>query len=141
MDAVLQSGKFKDKEIRWINYCRLYLQAVTISDLTQANGIYLDEALLDRQPNILEQSKQMAPRQPSQTRKSPMENMAKSQQNLERCGLPTTSTAHALEEISNITTSQLAGIWRLEGQCVFACTITGVATKAQRHDIGDVHQI
>ena len=39
MDAVIQSGKFKDKEIRWINYCQLYLQVVTISDLTQANGI------------------------------------------------------------------------------------------------------
>jgi hypothetical protein len=50
MEAILHSGKFKDKEIRWINYCRLYLQAVTISDLTLANGDYLDEALLAGNP-------------------------------------------------------------------------------------------
>ena len=38
MDHVLRSGLFKDKEVRQINYCRLYLQAITVSDITTASG-------------------------------------------------------------------------------------------------------
>jgi hypothetical protein len=42
MDAVLASSLFTPDEINQINYCRLYLQAVTISALTQAEGTRLD---------------------------------------------------------------------------------------------------
>ena len=42
MDAVLDSGKFKDAQITAINYCRLYLQVVTLSDISTADGTSLD---------------------------------------------------------------------------------------------------
>ena len=38
MDHVLSSGQFTPKEIKQINYSRLYLQAITISDITKADG-------------------------------------------------------------------------------------------------------
>jgi hypothetical protein len=42
MDAVQEHGKFTDAGIRRINYCRLYLRAETISDLTTVSGSMLD---------------------------------------------------------------------------------------------------
>jgi hypothetical protein len=42
MDVVQSSGKFTPTEICKINYCRLYLNVVTISDLTNINGRTLD---------------------------------------------------------------------------------------------------
>lgn len=42
MDAILASGKFTAAEIRCLNYCRLYLKAHTISDLSDVSGQYLD---------------------------------------------------------------------------------------------------
>jgi hypothetical protein len=41
MDHVLSSGQFRPIEVRAINYCRLYLQAVTVSDITDATGTRL----------------------------------------------------------------------------------------------------
>jgi hypothetical protein len=41
MDHVLSSGQFRPIEVRAINYCRLYLQAVTVSDITNATGTRL----------------------------------------------------------------------------------------------------
>jgi hypothetical protein len=38
MDHVLESRQFTSSEVRQINYCRLYLQARTLSDLALANG-------------------------------------------------------------------------------------------------------
>jgi hypothetical protein len=46
MDHVLRSKQFKPGEITQINYCRMYLQAVTISDLTRAIGVDLDHQML-----------------------------------------------------------------------------------------------
>lgn len=46
MDIILQLKEFKPAQIRMLNYCRMYLGAVTLSDLTTANGIYLDNAKL-----------------------------------------------------------------------------------------------
>jgi hypothetical protein len=46
MDQVLQSGSFKPVKIVIINYCRLYLQAVTVSDLCLVDGILMDLAML-----------------------------------------------------------------------------------------------
>ena len=42
MDAVIESKQFSAAEIRRINYCRLYLKAETVSDLTQIGGRHLD---------------------------------------------------------------------------------------------------
>jgi hypothetical protein len=38
MDHVLERGDFTHKEVRKINYCRLYLQAITVSDISNATG-------------------------------------------------------------------------------------------------------
>ena len=52
MDMILTSQQFNDKEIRQLNYCRLFLQAVTLSDITQANGRMLDPNMLQGVPDI-----------------------------------------------------------------------------------------
>lgn len=44
--AILRSEQFTAQEIRLLNYCRLYLQVVTLSDITYANGYSLDLAML-----------------------------------------------------------------------------------------------
>ena len=46
MEIILRSKRFTDQEIRYLNYCRLYLQAVTISDLSLPNGTHLDGHML-----------------------------------------------------------------------------------------------
>jgi hypothetical protein len=38
MDHVLESGLFTKAEIRRLNYCRLYLQAITIADIASPDG-------------------------------------------------------------------------------------------------------
>ena len=53
MDYVLRSGKFKAWEIRLVNYCRMYLQCTTVSDITLANGIYIDEGMMKGRPSLL----------------------------------------------------------------------------------------
>ena len=42
MNTVIQAVKFSPTDIRKINYCRLFLQVVTISDISMASGIALD---------------------------------------------------------------------------------------------------
>jgi Reverse transcriptase (RNA-dependent DNA polymerase) len=46
MDMILDSGQFTNAQIRRLNYCRLYLQVVTLSDITDAEGEYVDPAQL-----------------------------------------------------------------------------------------------
>jgi hypothetical protein len=46
MDTVLATNQFTDAEVRRINYCRIYLQLVTISDLTTTEGDRIDPAIL-----------------------------------------------------------------------------------------------
>ena len=43
MDAIQSSGQFTNAEVRRLNYCRLYLQVVTVSDLTDVSGKVLDQ--------------------------------------------------------------------------------------------------
>jgi hypothetical protein len=38
MDTVLASHSFTPLQIRRINYCRLYLQVITVSDISDAHG-------------------------------------------------------------------------------------------------------
>ena len=52
MDVILDSGTFSAGEIRRLNYCRLYLNAVTVSDLVLVSGTHLDLAKLHGQPDI-----------------------------------------------------------------------------------------
>lgn len=51
MDIIIQSARFTPTEIRKLNYCRLYLQAVTLSDITKPNGWELDPCLLQGRPS------------------------------------------------------------------------------------------
>ena len=53
MDACIQSATFKPREIRAINYCRLYLGAVTLSDLTNTRGDRLDHAKLQGKISLM----------------------------------------------------------------------------------------
>jgi hypothetical protein len=45
MNIVLDSGEFSPAKIRMINFCRLYLQVVTLSDIALADGKTIDPAL------------------------------------------------------------------------------------------------
>ena len=53
MDRVLEYGQFRPREIRLINYCRLYLQVHTIADLTTAEGTLVDPGFLYDQVSLL----------------------------------------------------------------------------------------
>ena len=46
MDVIQSSARFTDQEIRKLNYCRLYLKAVTLSDITTVSGTSLDSSKL-----------------------------------------------------------------------------------------------
>jgi hypothetical protein len=46
MDHILQARQFTPAQIRRINYCRLYLQAITVSDVTTNAGLQLDMSKL-----------------------------------------------------------------------------------------------
>jgi hypothetical protein len=50
MDMVIASESFTAPEICRINYCRLYLQAITLSDICLADGIQLDPAMASGNP-------------------------------------------------------------------------------------------
>ena len=45
MDRVLTSRKFTDREIRSVNYCRLYFKSICISDICSACGTRLEEGV------------------------------------------------------------------------------------------------
>jgi hypothetical protein len=45
MDSVVADPSFTPKQVRLIHYCRLYLQVLTLSDITLANGVSLDLAM------------------------------------------------------------------------------------------------
>ena len=45
MDAVVAHDQFTPKQVCLIHYCRLYLQVLTLSDITLANGTHLDPAI------------------------------------------------------------------------------------------------
>jgi hypothetical protein len=54
MDVVISSGKFKPAAIKKINYCRLYLNAVTLADICNAAGTHLNEEYLRGEHLLLE---------------------------------------------------------------------------------------
>ena len=53
MDSILASRAFTAAEIRRLNYCRLYLQAQTLSDLVTLGGRSLDKAKLVGNPSLM----------------------------------------------------------------------------------------
>ena len=52
MDIVIDSKKFANCEIERINYCRLYLQVHTISDITKSSGVWLHQEFLQGKHTI-----------------------------------------------------------------------------------------
>jgi hypothetical protein len=52
MDLILSAKLFSNAEIRKLNYCRLFLQAVTLSDITRADGSTLDHSKLEGSPSL-----------------------------------------------------------------------------------------
>jgi hypothetical protein len=47
MDRIISSKAFLPVDIKRINYCRMYLQISTVSDMCLADGIHLDPAIAD----------------------------------------------------------------------------------------------
>jgi hypothetical protein len=47
MDLAISSGRFTPKQLKLVNYCRLYLQAVTASDIVLPSGSLIDDWLLE----------------------------------------------------------------------------------------------
>ena len=52
MDAIVSSERFTDTQVRQLNYCRLFLQAVSISDLSKSGGEELDPGKLRGAPSL-----------------------------------------------------------------------------------------
>eukprot|EP00957_Ditylum_brightwellii_P067543 5127800-Ditylum_brightwellii.AAC.1 len=53
MDIILESNQYKGNKICTLSYCRLYLQATTVADLTLADGATLDPNFLSGQCSLL----------------------------------------------------------------------------------------
>jgi hypothetical protein len=53
MDLILNASCFSNAEIGRLNYCRLYLQVVTVADVTKPNGMDLDPSFLRGCPSLM----------------------------------------------------------------------------------------
>jgi hypothetical protein len=54
MDTILRSEAFTIAQIKVLNYCRWYLQVVTVSDIGQArNGTHVDAGYISGYPTLL----------------------------------------------------------------------------------------
>jgi hypothetical protein len=53
MERIVKCGKFSPAQTRILNYCHLFLGAMTLSDLTTANGKYLDQSKVAGRPSLL----------------------------------------------------------------------------------------
>ena len=56
MDIIFRSAQFKPVEIRKLNYCRLYMNVVTLADITKPNGLNLDPCLSKGNLSLLSSS-------------------------------------------------------------------------------------
>jgi hypothetical protein len=52
MEWIVQSNWFTEKEIVSLNYCRLFLNIVTLSDMTNAIGDAIDPGELEGNPSL-----------------------------------------------------------------------------------------
>jgi hypothetical protein len=85
MDAIVQCGLFSPAEIRQLNYCRLYLQVSTISDLATAQGESIDKNIGSRSTgSLVMQHEQMAQCQPTETCRQTMATLATSKSPVEQ---------------------------------------------------------
>jgi hypothetical protein len=57
MDMIQNSQQFTASEVRHLNYCRLFLKAITLSDITHTTGTRLDGSKLDGAPSIYSSSR------------------------------------------------------------------------------------
>ena len=53
MERIILSNKFSPAQTRTLSYCRLYLGALTLADLTTTTGRYLDQAKVAGRPSLL----------------------------------------------------------------------------------------
>jgi hypothetical protein len=53
MDTILWSEAFTIAQTKILNYCRLYLQVVTVLDICQANGTHVDAGYISGYPTLL----------------------------------------------------------------------------------------
>jgi hypothetical protein len=53
MDTILWSEAFTIVQIKILNYCRLCLQVVTVSDICHANGTYVNAGYISGFPTLL----------------------------------------------------------------------------------------
>jgi hypothetical protein len=69
MDIVMESRLLTPKEIVLFNYCQHFLEVYTISDISEANGQYVDESYLRPEPHhtSLSKSLHLPVRQPRPT--------------------------------------------------------------------------
>ena len=61
MDMIIQSNLFTPNEVRKLNYCRLYLQALTIADLVKTDGQTLDHAKLQGHYSLMSTHNRLLP--------------------------------------------------------------------------------
>ena len=52
MEAIQNSRQFTDAEVKRLNYCRLFLKAVTLSDISHTTGTRLDMSKLEGRPSL-----------------------------------------------------------------------------------------
>ena len=57
MPRIIQSGVFTDTDLHVTNCCRMYLDVLTVSDLTTASGTFIDAAILQHGPSTSSKSK------------------------------------------------------------------------------------
>jgi hypothetical protein len=70
MDDILESNQFTATQIKRLNYCRLFLQAVTLADITMSNNSHLDNSKLCGNPSLYSSTTQYVPvhqERPSET--------------------------------------------------------------------------
>jgi hypothetical protein len=53
MDRVLDCNQFKPRQIRLINYCRLFLRVHTVAYVAMVEGTYIDLCLIHGNPSLL----------------------------------------------------------------------------------------
>jgi hypothetical protein len=59
MDSVLAHDQFTPKQVCLVHYCRVYLQVLTLSDITLANGTHLNPALYHGTKSLLSSINQL----------------------------------------------------------------------------------
>ncbi|MEM7284523.1 MAG: hypothetical protein AAF438_23235, partial [Pseudomonadota bacterium] len=53
MDDIIRSNRFTNAEIKQLNYCRMFLQVLTLADLTDASGNVIDSTKITGDPSLM----------------------------------------------------------------------------------------